>query len=84
MARIKEEDFKNITQVEFDGSTYYAIEEIELDLRGIQSIELPIKGKTTKCATFEAIIAAKEDNKQLSEFDKNIIKGLNFNPKNKQ
>lgn len=85
--RIKEDDLKDIPHVEFEGQKYYAIKEtaeaLKIDLKGIEAIKLPIQGEYREVATFDAIIAAKEANRQLSDFDKNIIKAINFNPKKK-
>ncbi|PZR24252.1 MAG: hypothetical protein DI539_00830 [Flavobacterium psychrophilum] len=88
MARIKEEELKDIPHVEFEGQKYYAVKEtaqaLNADLKGIEAIKLPIVGVYTEVATFDAIIAAKEANRKLSEFDKNIIKAINYNPKEKK
>lgn len=85
--RIKEDDLKDIPHVEFEGQKYYAVKEtaetLKIDLKGVEAIKLPIQGEYKEAATFDAIIAAKEANRELSEFDKNIIKAINFNPKKK-
>lgn len=87
MPRIKEQEFKDITQVNFDGQIYYSIQEaaeyLKTDLSNLQGITLPIKGKPTQCATFEQIMDYKHQNRQLSDFDKKIIQGINYNPKKK-
>lgn len=86
MARIKEDEFKkHIVHVDFDGQTYYSISEaqeyLKTDLKGLQAIELPNKGK---CATFKEIMDYKHANKELSDFDKKIVQAINFNPKEKK
>ncbi|OYQ35084.1 hypothetical protein CHU92_11260 [Flavobacterium cyanobacteriorum] len=87
MPRIKEEEFKDITKVDFDGQTYYSVAEaqeyLKTDLSALEAITLPIKGTATKCATFEKIMDYKHQNRELSDFDKKIIQGLNFNPRKK-
>lgn len=88
MARIKEEDLKDIPHVEFEGKKYYAVKEtaeaLTIDLKGVEAIKLPIAGVYTEVATFDAVIAAKEANRKLSEFDKNIIKAIKYNHKDKK
>ena len=85
MARIKEDDLKDIPHVEFEGQKYYDVAEttkqLNIDLKGVEAIKLPIAGTYIDVANFNAIITAKEANRELSDFDKNIIKAINYNPK---
>lgn len=84
MPRIKEAEFKDITHVDFDGQTYYSIQGaqdyLKVDLSGLQGIELPNRGN---CATFKEIMDYKHQNRELSDFDRKIIQGINFNPRKK-
>jgi len=87
------DNFKNelsVKRVEFEGETYYSIADVEnlynQKLSKLNSITLPllIHGvrENVECATFNEI-DSKIDKIKLSEFNKKIKKGLDWNPKKK-
>lgn len=90
--RIKESELleiPTIRRVDFDGKWYFALEDVtqylKEDLSEVETIHLPILVEAERvnvsCATIEDIERGRKNS--LTDFDKNIIKALNFNPKKK-
>lgn len=82
-------DVPSIKRIDFEGNWYFDISDVaeylKEDLFDVENITLPflIEGErmSISCATIDDIERGRKNS--LTEFDKNILKALNFNPKKK-
>jgi len=75
---------KAVNKVEFQGETYFVIEDVAKylneDLSDVEAITLPVDGVYKKTATLEQIEAGRKQEK-LSTFNEALLKMKNFKDK---